>query len=242
MNIILFEGERVFYRSDDRYTHIRKILKKGPGDTFRAGLIDGPEGLAVIESVDEQGLAFSFQERIPPRPLFPLWMIIGFPRPIQLKRLLRDLSGLGVSRICLTGTALGEKSYRDSSLVSRGAAREALIEGCMQAGGTVLPILEKAETVQEAIALYTDAASRVLLDNVSPVGSLASYSFPSRGACGISLAVGSERGWTDDERALFAQNGYSSCSMGKRILRTETAACAAASITLAVSGLMERDV
>ncbi|MFC2386902.1 16S rRNA (uracil(1498)-N(3))-methyltransferase, partial [Treponema socranskii] len=45
-------------------------------------------------------------------------------------------------------------------------------------------------------------------------------------------------GWTDAERALFEKCGYTRASMGERILRTETAATAAASIILAEMGIL----
>ena len=66
---------------------------------------------------------------------------VGFPRPIQIRRLLRDLSNLGIEAIDLIGTELGEKSYRDTKLLSDGGARAALIEGAAQARDTGLPTL-----------------------------------------------------------------------------------------------------
>jgi 16S rRNA U1498 N3-methylase RsmE len=68
-------------------------------------------------------------------------MAVGFPRPIQLRRLLRDLANLGLEAVDLLGTDLGEKSYRDTTLLTDGGARAALIEGAVQARDTGLPCL-----------------------------------------------------------------------------------------------------
>ena len=46
------------------------------------------------------------------------------------------------------------------------------------------------------------------------------------------LAVGPEGGWTEDELAFFKQAGWMSASLGSAILRAETAAIAAAAITI----------
>ena len=54
----------------------------------------------------------------------------------------------------------------------------------------------------------------------------------------MTAAIGSERGWTEAERDLLEQNGFSLCSMGTRILRTETAATVAASIILDSMGFL----
>jgi 16S rRNA (uracil1498-N3)-methyltransferase len=48
----------------------------------------------------------------------------------------------------------------------------------------------------------------------------------------IVLAIGPEGGWADDELRLFLQAGWISASLGRTILRAETAAIAAAAITV----------
>jgi RsmE family RNA methyltransferase len=254
MNIVLFEGEPFFPRGDDRYQHIRKILKKGVGDSFFAGEIDGPQGQATILSMDERGLSFAFRPEGTLRPLHPISLVIGFPRPIQLKRLLRDATSLGARAIYLTGTDLGEKSYRDSTLLDRGAARASLIEGAMQSGGSAIPVLELFDSVDETLRAIlpegTGTSSghgrggypcRVLLDTANPASSLVnSRSLELVSArMPLVLAIGSERGWTARERVLFADSGFETCSLGSRILRTETATTAALAIALAKTGFME---
>jgi RsmE family RNA methyltransferase len=242
MNIVLIEpGERFFPRGDERYAHIRKVLRKGANDSFLAGEIDGPKGPAVIEGMDERGCSFSFEGREPSVPLYPITVIVGFPRPIQLKRLLRDLASLGVASISLCATELGEKSYLESTLVDRGAARAALLDGCMQAGMTALPTLEMRESAAESIErdVPRDAA-RVILDVAEGAPSLARLSL-GEGESALALAVGSERGWTEGERALFRSRGFQTTGLGPRILRTETACVAAVSVALARMGYLDRE-
>lgn len=238
MNIVLFDGDPFFPPQDNRYQHIKKILKKKAGDTFTAGIINGQEGLATIVRFDETGLYFDFHGDRAMKPLYPLILIIGFPRPIQLKRLLRDAASLGVSSIYLIGTELGEKSYRESSLVGRGAANESLIEGCSQAGGSAIPDLEMFDSVRSVLdavaATFPTTDQCILLDTQNQECQLMDAPF-----FGISenhplfLAIGSERGWTASERALFRIAGFRVCSIGERILRTETASAVATGIALA---------
>lgn len=239
MNIILFDDEPFFPRNDTRYQHIKKVLRKKSGDSFFAGIINGSEGLATITRFDDSGLWFDFSPETLMRSLYPVCLIVGFPRPIQLKRLLRDVSSLGVAQIFLTGTELGEKSYRESTLVDRGAARESLIEGCMQAGGTAIPILEMFDDVTEALSSI-GLSQRIVLDTTHPECNLIHAPFGEISSKRpLVLAIGSERGWTDRERNVFSSSGFISCSLGTRILRTETAATVALGIALAKTGLME---
>ena len=140
MNIVLFsdndiqpEGDFFIPIRDERAKHIIKILHKDVSDTLEAGIIDGMGGTATIKEINSQGIYLSFMENNEGKPLHPLAMIIGFPRPIQLKRLFRDMAGLGISEIHLTGTQLGEKSYMDSNLIERGTAFASLLDGTVQA-------------------------------------------------------------------------------------------------------------
>ena len=56
-------------------------------------------------------------------------------------------------------------------------------------------------------------------------------------AHGICLAIGPERGWTDDEAMAFDRAGFTMASLGPGILRTDTAAIAA--VALAPDVLLE---
>ena len=48
----------------------------------------------------------------------------------------------------------------------------------------------------------------------------------------VVLALGPEGGWTDDELNLFQEKGWTSASLGKTILRAETAAIASLAVAL----------
>lgn len=255
MNICLFSKEEVesgfnLKNKDDRANHILKILHKKEGDSFVAGVIDGMAGIATIQKIDQEFIYCSFKETSSGKPLNPLKMIIGFPRPIQLKRLLRDVAALGVCEVHLTGTELGEKSYMQSTLVEKGNAYKMLLDGTVQAGSTNVPKLFLHKTLKDCIAeIKSENAENVLLalDNVNPKISLkkslgeAGLNFEygsqdSNCAKTVVAAIGSERGWTDKERTLLEENGFIRCGMGERIMRTETAATVSASIILAQLG------
>ncbi len=249
MNIILFSGDPFFPRTDGRYAHVKKVLRKGVGDEFRAGVENGSEGAARITRMDDRGLAFEFTPDAPLRPLFPVSLLVGFPRPIQLKRLLRDAASLGCRSVALCGTELGERSYLESSLSEPDTARQSLVEGCVQAGGTAIPELTLHGSVGEALAALGACGprgssawgDRVLLD-VAPPGTpslLAAKLEPIGPERPLLLAVGSERGWTANERALFAEARFTVASLGTRILRTETAVTAALALALAKAGYLE---
>ena len=166
-------------------------------------------------------------------------MIVGFPRPIQLRRLLRDVAALGVCELYLTGTELGEKSYMQSDLAQPDAARELLREGTVQAGSTHVPQVFVHKTLSETLhhICRREGPQLICLDNVNPACSLGEVDFSS--TSGVIAAIGSERGWTDKERALLEDAGFTRCGMGTRIMRTETAATVAGAIILNAMGVLK---
>jgi 16S rRNA U1498 N3-methylase RsmE len=130
-----------------------KVLHKKPGDTFDAGVLGGKLGRGRIEeAADDGSLLFSLDLEEAPPPRLPVRLGVGFPRPIQLKRLLRDLSNLGVEAVDLLETDLGEKSYRDTKLLLDGGARAAMIEGAVQARDTGLPRLSVYSSLEAWLA------------------------------------------------------------------------------------------
>jgi len=263
VNIILFKAAEIgkpLARRDERTIHLLKVLHKKVGDSFEAGVLGGNLGLGRIESIRLDGsvnYSLDLREEAPER--FPVRIAVGFPRPIQIKRLLRDLSNLGLEAIDLIGTELGEKSYRDTKLFASGGAEAALVEGAVQARDTTIPVLFVYNSLEDWLAerpwdkpwekplpgksagpynIYAGSPRfpyLVALDNVRPEGALSQLSAYGRS---IVLAVGPERGWSDREREEFKKAGFLRLSMGSRAMRTETACVASAVLALEKVGAL----
>ncbi len=241
MNICLFSKQEInnpLNIQDERAQHLIKILHKKNGDTFTAGIIGGESGIATITEISENDIKFSFEKTDSGKPLNPLKMIIGFPRPIQLKRLLRDIAALGVCEVHLTGTELGEKSYMKSTLVEKGNAYKMLLDGTIQAGSTHVPQIFLHQNLRECLEEVCSKNDALLLalDNVKPDSSLENAVIKNKN---VVAAIGSERGWTDKERQLMKEKGFVLCGMGSRIMRTETASTVAGAIILNKLGYLE---
>lgn len=240
MNIILLEEHelgRSLSRRDERTVHLLKVLHKKAGDEFEAGILGEMRGTGRIEKVNIDGsILITITANDPPPPRLKLRMAVAFARPIQLRRIFRDLSSMGVSAIDIFGTDLGEKSYRDTKLLGDGGARAALIEGAVQARDTQIPPITEYDHLEKWLKerpWEKDDNSRtpllIAMDNVRPEGSLFNLSPANRPAI---FAIGPERGWSERERDLFEQAGFLRMSMGSRSMRTETACVAAAALAM----------
>jgi 16S rRNA U1498 N3-methylase RsmE len=262
------EVGKLIPRSDRRWEHVKNVLKKGTGDTVAAGIACGEPfgpahgalGLARIEALDEAGMVLSYGPQGEPPPLAPIRLVLGFPRPIQAGRIFKDLCSLGVADMELCGTDLGEKSYLESDFFRNREFRRSLLEGAEQATNPRLPRVETHWTLARCLDAIcaADAAGSVdggpdwkngLFVALHPgpgaprLGSLLRERADS-GPGGdmtlppVTLAIGSERGWSDREVELLSSRGFAVCGLGERILKTETAALAAAALTLEAMGRM----
>ena len=168
MNIILLRQEELstgnfsFAKTDERFLHIKKVLKLGVGSVFKAGIIDGEKGTAEITPFSDELLTARFTvsedagggDDVSALP--PIRLILGFPRPIQLRRILRDVAGLGIEALYLTGTELGEKSYLKADIAAETEIERLLIDGCSQAGDTHIPKVYRAYSVRHFFDRYED--------------------------------------------------------------------------------------
>ena len=253
--IILEPGESgtLLPRSDRRWEHVKKVLKKRPGERVSAGIAtdapfgqaSGRVGEAIVRSLDDSGLVLDF-EPFPgsagePPELARLVLVLGFPRPIQAARILRDLASLGVAEIHLALTELGEKSYAESAFFRDRDFRAHLVEGAEQAANPRLCAVSTHWSLRRCLDELRDikAAERVALhpDGGLPLfGSLGPIA--DSASAPTVLAVGNERGWTDAEVAILRDAGFRLAGLGPRILRSETAAVAASVLALARMGRM----
>jgi RsmE family RNA methyltransferase len=235
VNLILFEPNEVVMREglvygelaprDPRAVHLLKTLHKTKGGSFDAGIIGGNRGRGVLVSTAGP-VAVTLALNDPPPPRLPVRLGVGFARPIQLRRILREAANFGLESAAFFGTDLGEKSYRQTTLLEDGGARTAMLEGAIEARDTRLPAVSKFDSVDAWLAGPEKPGRRIALDNVPPCGSFFREGrIPPETGC--TLAVGSERGFSDRERRLLDAAGFTRLSIGERALRTETACIAA---------------
>lgn len=232
MNIILFrphEVELPLSRQDPRAGHILAVLRRRPGDSFDAGLINGPRGRGTLVAITPEAITLAFAWSGPPPPPDPLHLVIGLPRPQTARDILRDATALGVATLHFVRTEKGEPGYARSKLWQTGEWERHLIAGAEQAFCTRLPDITHGRALPEVLAGLPADSTRIALDNYE--------ASPALGACNLSgyksavLALGAERGWSAAEREQLRSAGFGFSHLGPRVLRTETA-CVAAIILL----------
>ncbi|MGL1931884.1 MAG: 16S rRNA (uracil(1498)-N(3))-methyltransferase [Desulfotalea sp.] len=242
MNIILFEQEEIIAGqsrvsiSDHRAKHIVKVLRSETGDVLKIGVINGLQGRGIITSLKskypfEVTLDVSFLEvDVEEKPTIDL--VLAMPRPIMLKRILSQVTTLGVGKIYIINAGRVEKSFWQASIIEEEEYRTHLIIGLEQAVATNLPavIINKSFkdfTENKLTEIIGEYHYKVIADP-SGGSSLADHFSRKSHKSGqrVLLAVGSEGGWLKDEIDVFRNNNFVACNIGKRILKVDTAVVA----------------
>lgn len=236
MNIILFEkNTQHIPLSDERAKHILQVLKLKEGDSFKMGIVNESEGCAIIDGITEDEISISYNAVSEP-VLYPVTLLVAQVRPICMKRILREAVSLGVGKIILTGSQTGEKSYLSSNLYTSGEYKEYLLDGAMQSAHAGIPQVVFTDNVKDAVnqAGHDEDTSFILLDNKEGAQPLSKATIKENAV----IAIGPERGWSDYERKLFYEAGYSGMLLGSRVLRTETACSSGVAVLLSRMNLL----
>ena len=263
MNRILFDrreivdGRAAF--SDERAEHVLNVLHGSVGQVLKTGEIDGLIGTSVIEEI--RGL----REREPgsaqrgngllageivvrcnhtenaAEPWIDL--ILAPPRPRVLKRLLPQLTAMGVGKIVLVGAEKVEKAFWGAQLVKEEVYRPLLVDDLMQCGTTALPVIRIERNFRryaESRMVDEFSESRKIVAHPPEAGSQASVSDDGAPPARPVVAIGPEGGWTDEEVSLLESRGFVRYSLGERILRTDTATIAVIAQLMSVCKINEK--
>lgn len=107
--------------------------------------------------------------------------------------------------------------------------KKILQASAQQARRTDVPRLGQLTKLSDAVSRI-DCETRILLSEAGDATPLRRLLRASPSPRSVALAVGPEGGWTDEERQAAQQQGFVEASLGKNILRTETAGISALAI------------
>ncbi|MEW5743927.1 MAG: 16S rRNA (uracil(1498)-N(3))-methyltransferase [Nitrospirota bacterium] len=204
-----------------RFTHIAEVHRAAAGDELAVGLLNGPAGTGRIVSVARDSIDMELHlDRTPPPPL-PVTLVLALPRPKVLKRALVAAATLGIKRIFLINAYRVEKSFWKSPVMSRENVREYLMLGLEQARDTVMPDVSLRPRFKPFVE---DELPEIARGSIALVAHpAASDPCPRSVQRPVVAAIGPEGGFIPYEIDLLRACGFTSVSLGARILRVETA-------------------
>jgi len=221
--------------SGPRARHVIDVLHGRVGQNIRVGVIDGPVGEGIIEEMNKSAVVMTCRlgSEIPDPP--GVGLLLALPRPKVMKRLWAPLASLGLGHIVLTNAAKVERNYFDTKWLSEEHYRPLLIDGLMQSGDTRLPHVTVCRRFKVFVEDELDQVFAGYSRFVCHPGGRSAVDSLSSGKPGrLLLAVGPEGGWTEFELDLLKAHGFDSISLGRRVLRSDTACIAVLGLVHAV--------
>lgn len=209
----------------DEAKHLSRVLRVEPGQVYE--LSDNRQKyLGKVMAVDKGVVRFEIIETLPAERDTPaIHLYVAIIKFEHFEWGIEKATELGVDRIVPVQSARTEHGL-DKAVANRMERwHRIVIESSQQSRRTFLPELGEALRFREVAAQA--AGMRIILDENREGQKLAAL-----GKTGdpISLLIGPEGGWTDEERTLASSAGWKTASLGPRILRAETAWLAALAI------------
>jgi len=222
-----FSGGRAVMEGEAAH-HLGRVLRAQPGQLYE--LSDGSKvWLGRIESVSRDAVEFALVEEIPAyQQLLQTTLLLSVVKFDSFEWALEKATELGVNRIVPLAAARSEKALLGAAAKRAERWKKLLLEASQQSRRVQLPVLESLASPDTAFAAYNEGL-RVFLSEASDAKSLREV-LRNRQSKAAVLAIGPEGGWTDAEFATARAAHFQDASLGKLILRTETAVVASLAV------------
>ena len=219
-----FAGKTAVLKGEAAH-HLGRVLRAQAGQFYE--LSDGERvWLGRIESVGRDRVQFALVEELPAvHPGVNVTLLLSIVKFDAFEWAIEKATELGVSAIVPLAAQRSEKALLAAAAKRAERWNKILSEASQQSRRIRVPVLGGLAKPEIAFASRTDGLRVMLSERAT--------AFPMRKvlqgqqATKAILAIGPEGGWTDAEFAAAQSCGFLEASLGRLILRTETAVIAA---------------
>ena len=218
--------------------HIAKSLRMRVGDVICVTDGGGDDYGCQIEEItkDEVVLKVCYKQACESEPSCRVTIYQGVPKSSKMEDIIQKCVELGVCKIVPTLTkrcvsrpddkAAGKKNQRYQKIA---------LEAAQQSGRGIVPKIENMKTLRQAIAEDEDDVKIVFYEGggekLADIVKLDTES--------VSVFIGPEGGFEQEEVEQIEASGGVRATLGKRILRTQTAPVAALTAIMLLTGNLE---
>lgn len=220
--------------SGEEYNHAVNTLRLRVGDEIILCDNTEKEYLASITQVDKK----SFSAKIIEQRISEcecknfVTLICGYLKGDKTELVVQKAVELGVKKIVVFSSKFCSAYINDNKLQR---LKRVSVESAKQCGRSIAPEILYEDTFEKALFHGENAKNKLfacefVTENSTPLGKIDGDT---------AIVVGSEGGFSAEEAQAAADLGYSTVSLGKRILRAETAAIAMTSIVVYLLGELQ---
>lgn len=218
----------------DEFLHMTKVLRYKVG--YKAVILanDGVERLCTVNEISKDYATLSIdEEKVVDGKKSKLTLCAGLLKNNKLDFVVQKGVELGVDEIIpFTSANTAESKF------NRERAEKIALESAKQCGSVYLSKIGELKTFDEVVKSFSDFDEVVFAYEYEKKVKLRDLGLQSGN---ILLVVGAEGGFTPEEVEKATANGAKTITLGKRILRAETASIVLSALTLDNLGELDYD-
>jgi len=221
----------------EQAAHLVRVLRAQTG--MECDMVAGDRvWRAVISGVSGDAVRFTLLSEVEAEPALPVTLLLSVFKFDRMEWIIEKATELGAARFIPMTARRSEKHLVQAAQARVERWRRVAREAAKQSRRSDVPVVEDLVPLKTAVRSGA-AGLRLLLAEQERSTTLyaamqASLQQATVEKPTVEFAVGPEGGWTAEEEALFATEGWQAVSLGPRILRAETAGITAMAVVAAM--------
>lgn len=225
-------GNFAFVTNKDEITHIAKTLRMEIGDKLE--VFDGKGFVAVgeIEDISKKEIKIKILENLDENRELGSYITVyqGLPKAQKMEFITQKLTEIGVSKIVPIDFERSVKKIKDKEDKQIERWQRIALEASKQSKRTYIPEISNCLSVRELVENIKNNDITLLCYESEININLKQILSEINKNIKVGIIVGPEGGITEAEHKALSAGGAKSISLGRSILRTETASIFATSI------------
>jgi 16S rRNA (uracil1498-N3)-methyltransferase len=213
--------------------HIASVLRGKVGDEIVICDGEGTDYYCTLTQVDKKSVTARVNQSCATasEPRVKITLYQGLPKSDKMELIIQKCVEIGLVRIVPVKTEFAVAKLDGKEDKKRERWQKIAEAAAKQCGRGIIPTIDRAMSFAEAVADSKQCSAAII-----PYENETQYGIKqfARGFQGDSIAVfiGPEGGFAPKEIELALKNGITSVTLGKRILRTETAGLVTGAVLL----------
>ena len=228
-------GEQAIIQGDD-VNHIRNVLRMTVGESVTVSCGRGIDYLCSIKELGEKEIVLDIREEKPAITELPVEITLfqALPKKDKMELIIQKAIELGVSRVVPFKARRCVVKLDEKKEEKKGVRWQTIAEAAAkQSGRGIIPEIHRVLDFEQALTLAEELDTLLIpyeLCDDMPASVEAIQK--AAGGKSIGIFIGPEGGFERSEVERAVDGGAIPVSLGKRILRTETAGLAVLSVLM----------
>jgi 16S rRNA (uracil1498-N3)-methyltransferase len=234
-------NDRMASLKGEQAAHLIRVLRAQTG--MECDMVAGDRvWRAVISGISGDAVQFTLLSEVKAEQALPVTLLLSVFKFDRMEWIIEKATELGAERLIPMIARRSEKHLVQAAPARVERWRRVAREAAKQSRRSDVPAVEEVVSLKSAIHIRAAQPGLNLLlaeqerSNTLYAAMQAGLQQPALEKPAVHLAVGPEGGWTAEEEALFAAEGWQAVSLGPRILRAETAGITAMAVVAAMLG------